>query len=373
MFAVECRAAVHWDDSDRWAIETIQIDPPRPGEVLVRMLAAGLCHTDLALARGGYPAIRRPVVGGHEGVGVVEEVGASVTGLAPGDRVLFVLPTPPCGRCQPCLNGLTHLCESGAAVTHGRQLSDGTSRHHVGGADLGIFVLLGLFAEYTVVHEASLLKISPDLLPVDVCPVSCAGVTGWGAVQNTAELRPGEVAVVVGIGGVGANAVQAARYLGAAAVIAVDPLPARRRLACDLGADDAVPDLESARGRLADVVVLTAGAGDAGMVADAMALLGKRGRLVVVNAHPDDPGVPVSLRDLQENEKQIRGCMLGSWHGRKGASFLLDLAARGRYDPSAIVSRSYRLDDIEQGYADQLSGDVVRAVLDLSKGAADAA
>jgi Zn-dependent alcohol dehydrogenase len=376
MPAVECRAAVHWGDSDRWSIEAVQVDPPRPGEVLVRMLAAGLCHTDLTLVEGGYAGIARPIIGGHEGVGVVEEVGASVTGLAPGDHVLFLVPIPPCGRCVACLKRLTYLCESGALLANGRQLSDGTARHHARGRDLGIFVLLGLFAEYTVVHEASLLKIPADLSPRDVCPVSCAGVTGWGAVQNTAELHAGEVAMIVGVGGVGANAVQAARYLGAAAVLAVDPLAVRRQLAVDLGADDAVPDLDAARdrlsewthGRMADAVVMTMGVGDGSLLAQAMTLVGKRGRLVVVNVHPDDEKeVALSLRELQEYEKQIRGCLAGSWHGRKGAGFLLDLAARGRYDPAAIVSRTYRLDDIDQGYADQLGGEVVRAVLDLGR------
>lgn len=376
MLAVECRAAVHWGDSDQWSIETIQIDPPGPGEVLVRMLAAGLCHTDRALVEGGYPDIRRPIVGGHEGVGVVEEVGPSVSGLASGDHVLFLIPVPPCGRCAACLRGLTHLCESASKVSGARQISDGTARHHARGQDLGIFVFLGLFAEYTVVHEASLLRIPADLPAPDVCPIACAGVTGWGAVQNSAELRAGEVAVIVGAGGVGANAVQAARSLGARAVLAVDPLPVRQQLARDLGADDAVADLDTAReriadwtrGRMADVVVTTAGPAGGAALAQAMALLGKRGRLVVVNAHPgEDTTVALSLRDLQQSEKQIRGCMAGSWHARQGASALLELAATGRYDPSAIVSGTYALDDIDHGYADQAKGEVVRAVLDLTR------
>lgn len=374
---MQCRAAVHWGGDAQWSIETVDIDPPRPGEVLVRMLAAGLCHTDRALVQGSYPSVRRPVIGGHEGIGVVEQVGAGVTEVAEGDHVLFLIPVPPCGRCRSCLAGWTHLCETaGAQVGPGRQISDGTARHHVRGQDLGIFVLLGLFAEYTVVNEASVLKIAPELSPLGYCTVSCAGVTGWGAVRNTAELQPGEVAVVVGVGGVGANAVQAARYLGASAVLAIDPLPDRRALAVALGADDAVSDLASARdrvaewtrGRMADAVFMTAGPNDATMMAAALGSLGRRGRLVVVNVHPDDDsGVALPLRELQEQEKQIRGCHSGSWHGRRGASFLLDLAARGRYDPGAIVSRTYPLADIYRGYAEQANGEVVRAVLDLAR------
>ena len=363
-------------ETDEWSIETVEIAPPRPGEVLVRMLAAGLCHTDLALVRGSYPGVRRPVIGGHEGIGVVAEAGAGVD-LIEGDHVLFLIPAPPCGRCHSCLAGWTHLCEtSGPQVGAGRQLSDGTARHRVDGEDVGIFVLLGLFAEYALVNAASVLKIAPDLSPFAYCTVSCAGVTGWGAVRNTAELRSGEVAVVVGVGGVGANAIQAARHLGAGAVLAVDPLAERRQLAVDLGADDAVPDLETARdrvaewthGRMADAVLMTAGPSDTAMMSGGLAALGRRGRLVVVNVHPDDSaGVTLPLRELQEHEKQIRGCHSGSWHGRRGATFLLDLAARGQYDPGAIVSRTYPLAEIDRGYAEQGRGEVVRAVLDLSR------
>jgi S-(hydroxymethyl)glutathione dehydrogenase/alcohol dehydrogenase len=201
------------------------------------------------------------------------------------------------------------------------------------------------------------------------------GCDWLGAVRNTAELQPGEIAIVVGVGGVGANAVQAARYLGASAVLAVDPLPARRRLAVELGADEAVADLDTARlrvaewtcGRMADAVFMTAGPNDTSMLSQALGSLGRRGRLVVVNVHPDDDhGVALPLRELQEQEKQIRRCHSGSWHGRRGAGFLLDLAARGRYDPGAIVSRTYALADIDRGYAEQANGEVVRAVLDFA-------
>jgi S-(hydroxymethyl)glutathione dehydrogenase/alcohol dehydrogenase len=165
--------------------------------------------------------------------------------------------------------------------------------------------------------------------------------------------------------------------MGAQAVVAVDPLAPRRQLALDLGADAATADLEAASaqvadwtgGRMADAVVMTAGG--AALVAPAMALLGRRGRLVVVGAHPGEAsGITLSLRDLQESEKRILGCMAGSWHARRGARVLLDLAAHGRYDPSAVVSRTYRLDDIAQGYADQADGAVVRAVLDFASATA---
>ncbi len=370
---VDCRAAVQWEQGGGpWSVETIHVDEPRRGEVLVRMEAAGLCHTDHHLVEGGYPDIRRPLVGGHEGAGVVEAVGPGVTELAPGDRVVLCVPVSACGVCVACLRGMSNLCEQGALTGAGRQIGDGTSRHHARGQDLGIFVFAGTFAEYTVVAQETCHRVENDLTGVEVCSVSCAGVTGWGAVQNTAELRPGDVAVVVGVGGVGANAIMAARHLGASAVLAVDPLERKRGLAAGYGADAAAADFGQARaivsewtrGRMADVVVMAMGVGNGQLLSDGLALLGKRGRLAVVNVHsPQETMASVSLRDLQSMEKQVRGCLSGSWHGRQGVRFLLDMSARGRYDPGAIVDATWKLDEIDAGYAHQLAGHSVRGVI----------
>lgn len=368
----EGRAAIQWARDQSWSIERIRVDPPGPGEVLVRVRAAGLCHSDLHMVQGGYPELSRPIVGGHEGAGVVEMTGPDVTGLGVGDHVLFCIPVPPCGTCPACLRALPYLCERGALIGKGRQISDGTARHHAGERDLAIFVFLGAFSEHTVVNASSCLRVDQSLSFAEICTISCAGVTGWGSVQNTADLRPGETAVVVGVGGVGANAVAAARFLGASWLLAVDPLDPRRELAVHLGADAAVPDLEAAAaavdsatsGRGVDAVIMAMSVGDGGLIADALPLLGKRGRLVVVNVHPDtERSVSLSMRDLQLYEKQIRGCLSGSWHGRRGAEFLLDLARRGRYDAAAIVDRTYALDQIDLGYQDQAAGRTVRAVI----------
>lgn len=371
--ALLSRAAINWEVGGGWSVEEIAVEPPRRGEVLVRIESAGLCHTDETLAAGGYPDIRRPVIGGHEGAGTVVEVGPGVTTLRPGDRVLLCVPVPACGLCVACMQGRSHLCERGALTGAGRQITDGTTRHWSGDRELGTFVFLGTFAEHTVVAEGSCLRVDADLPARDVCSISCAGVTGWGSVQNTAGLRPGEIAVVAGVGGVGANALMAARHLGASAVLAVDPLETKRRAAPRFGADAAVAGLGEARevvgdwtsGRMADVVVMAMGVGDGAVLADALALVGKGGRVVVVNVHPEEETTAaIRLRDLQSYEKQVHGCLSGSWHGRAGARFLLDLHARGRYDPSAIVGPSFALDDIEAGYAAQHEGRCIRALLD---------
>lgn len=363
---------IQWDKNDGWRLEDITIDAPLTGEVRVRIMAAGLCHSDLILAHGGYGGMRRPMIAGHEGAGVIEEVGPGVHGLAPGDQVLFCIPVPPCGTCDPCLKGMTYFCEDGRHTGAGMQISDLTSRHHARGQDLGLFVFLGTFADHTVVNQLSCLKIDPGLAFRDACTIGCAGVTGWGSVQNTGRMQPGETVVVVGIGGVGANALMAARFLGARNVIAVDSLVSKRLAAPSFGADYVAASMDEARdlvgslssGRMADIVIMSMGVGDGTLLATSLSLLGKRGRAVIVNVHPDDEAeATVSLKNVQSMEHQILGCYSGSWHGRQGASFLLGLHERGLYDPGMIVTRTYSLEQIDEGYADQAAGHCIRAVV----------
>ncbi|MDT3446547.1 MULTISPECIES: alcohol dehydrogenase catalytic domain-containing protein [unclassified Pseudofrankia] len=372
------RAAVLWPGQSTWSTEEITLDPPASGEVLVRLVATGLCHSDQHLLAGGYPGMRLPMVGGHEGAGVVEAVGPGVHRVQPGDHVVLSVPVPPCGACAACLDALPHLCERGALTGTGFQISDGTARHHARGEDLGIFVFLGTFAEHTVVHETSCVVVD-RAIPLEIaCTMACAGTTGWGAVLNTAEVRPGDLVVVVGVGGIGANAIQAAHFAGARATVAVDPVPFKRAVATKLGAAAAVPSLADAlpvvrdmtAGRMANHVVMAAAAGDGRQLEPALALVGKRGRVVVVNVHPADETVAtVSLRNLQSLEKQVVGCFAGSWDGRRGIGFLADLYQRGRYDLDLVVTRHYDgLDALPQGYQDQADGAVVRGVIRLSDG-----
>lgn len=366
------RALVQRRIDEHWSLEEITVDAPGPDEVRVRIKSAGLCRTDHHLIDRGYPQIRRPVVAGHEGAGVVEDVGENVKDIAPGDHVLFCIPVPSCGFCTACLRGLTYFCENGQYTGEGFQIADHQTRHHARGEDLSIFIFLGTFADYTVVNQRSCVKIDPSLPFEKVCTVGCAGVTGWGSVQNTAKTQPGETVVVLGVGGVGANALMAARFVGAKDVIAVDPLKSKRDVAPLFGADHAVADLAGAHdlvgsltaGRMADVVIMALGAGDGELLAPSLDLLGKRGRAVIVNVHPDkETHAAVSLQNLQSYEKQILGCYSGSWNGYQGATFLLGLQERGLYDPGLIVTNTYTLETIDEGYADQEAGNCVRAVV----------
>ncbi len=288
---MKTQAAILWEIGAPWSVEEIELDPPGPGEVLVKLAASGMCHSDEHVVTGDLP-FELPMIGGHEGAGVVEAVGEGVSWLAPGDHVVFGF-VPSCGRCASCSTGHQSLCDLGALIGIGRQV-DGTSRHHAQGQDLGIMCILGTFAHHTVVNEASCIKIDHDV-PLDrACLLGCGVVTGWGSSVYAAGVRPGDVVAVVGIGGIGINAVQGARLAGAKQIWAIDPVEFKRSKAQEFGAthtaaslEEALPAItEASWGRLADKVIMTMGIGSGELIAAALAITAKRGRVVVTNLHP---------------------------------------------------------------------------------------
>lgn len=363
-------AAVLWETNAPWSVEQIELDPPRRGEVLVRVAASGLCHSDEHLVTGDLP-FRLPMVGGHEGAGIVEEVGEGVSWLDVGDRVVFAF-IPSCGRCPSCATGRQNLCDLGAAIAGGMQIFDGTSRHHAQGADLGLMCLLGTFARHTVVNEASCIKIDADV-PLDrACLLGCGVATGWGSSVYAAQLRPGETVVVIGVGGIGANAVQGARMAGARHIVAVDPVEMKREKAIHFGATHTAASMAEAlplvrditRGALANAVVMTMGVGSGAMLADALALAGKRGRVVVTNLHPAlEVSATVSLLDLTLMEKQIIGSLFGSGSPRNEVPKLLDLYRAGTLDLDGLVTATYPLEDVNDGYDALRAGETLRGVI----------
>lgn len=368
---MQARAAIVWPGASDWSVEDIELDPPRHGEVTVRMVAAGLCHSDSHLVSGGYEGIRRPCIGGHEGAGVVEAVGPGVESVSVGDHVVFAF-MPSCGACSSCIRGLGHLCERGMYVGEGFQISDHTARHHARGVDLSAFCFTGSFATHTVAHEASCVVVDRSLPLESLCLLGCAGVTGFGAAVNTGSVRPGHTTVVVGVGGIGAMAILGARYAGAAMVVAVDPLEAKRTAALGLGADAVVASLGDAEGlvrnathgRMADQIIMAIGVGDGRMLQPALDLVGKQGRVVIVNVHPtEEREATVSLRSVQSYEKQIVGCLGGSWAPRRGIHELANLYARGRLPLDQLANQRYRLDDVSMGYADQEAGRTLRGIV----------
>ena len=367
---MKTRAAVLWDRNQDWSVEEIELDPPKAGEVLVAVGGSGICHSDEHVVTGDLPTAV-PIIGGHEGAGIVEEAGPSVTGLAPGDRVIFSF-VPSCGQCRACASGMGSLCELGMYMREGRQISDHTARHHARGHDLGLMCLLGTFAEHTVVSQASCVKIEDDL-PLDLaCLLGCGVVTGWGAVAYAGEARAGDVVVVVGVGGVGINAVQGAVAVGAEYVVAVDPVAFKREKAMEFGATHAVASSQQAaallteltRGRMAQVCVNTMGVGDGDQIGASLALVGKRGRVVVTNLHPAaETQVTMSALDLTTFEKQVRGSLFGSSNPRADIPRMLELHRSGKLKLAELRTRTYRLDEINAGFDDMRKGRNLRGVI----------
>jgi S-(hydroxymethyl)glutathione dehydrogenase/alcohol dehydrogenase len=362
-------AAICWGADTEWSVEEIDLDPPRNGEVLVRLVASGLCHSDEHVVTRDTP-LPLPMIGGHEGSGVVEEVGPGVTGLAPGDHVVFGF-IPACGRCHPCSTGHQNLCDLGALIGKGRQV-DGTSRHHARDQDLHLMCLLGTFAHHSVVNEASCIKVDPYHSLRTACLVGCGAVTGWGSSVYAAEVGPGDTVVVVGLGGIGSAAVQGARLAGAETIVAVDPVPFKRDKAKTFGAHLVAASMEEARdvvgevtrGRMANQVIMAMGVGRGDLLHQAMTLAAKRGRVVVTNIHPAaETEVALRLSDVTSMEKQIVGSLFGSANPRADIPRLLALSERGQFDLEGLVTRTYPLESVNDGYADMKAGLNIRGIL----------
>jgi len=367
---MKTKAAILWEVGKDWSVEEIELDPPKEGEVLVKMAASGLCHSDEHLFTGDLP-FDLPIIGGHEGAGVVTEVGPGVTTLKEGDHVVFGF-IPSCGRCPSCSTGHQNLCDLGAAMGTGRQITDGGARHHAQGKDLGLMCLLGTFAHDTVVNEASCIKIDDDM-PLDrACLLGCGVVTGWGSAVYAAEVKTGDTVVVVGVGGIGANAIQGAKLAGAKRIIAIDPLENKRERAMDFGATHTAASLEDALplvtdltwGTMANKVIMTMGVGDGTALAPALALAAKRGRVVITNIHPAlEMQANVNLFDLTLWEKQVVGSLFGSGNPRYDIPKLIGLWREGQIDLDGLVTKTYTLDGVNEGYEDMRAGKNIRGVM----------
>ena len=367
---MKTKAAILWEMNTPWSVEEIELDPPGPGEVLVKLGASGLCHSDEHLVTGDLP-FALPIIGGHEGAGVVQEVGAGVSWLSPGDHVVFGF-IPSCGRCVSCSTGHQNLCDMGALLGIGMQITDGTSRHHAQGKDLALMCLLGTFAHHTVVNEASCIKIDNDV-PLDrACLLGCGVVTGWGSAVYAAQVTPGDTVAVVGAGGIGSNAIQGARLAGAKRIIAIDPVEFKREKAMEFGAThtassmaEALPMIQELTwGTMANKVIMTMGVGSGEVIGEALALTAKRGRVVVTNIHPAmEMSANMSLLDMTLMEKQVVGSLFGSGNPRADIPKLLGLYRDGQIDLDGLVTNTYTLDGVNDGYEAMREGKAIRSVM----------
>jgi S-(hydroxymethyl)glutathione dehydrogenase/alcohol dehydrogenase len=377
---VKTRAALLTGTGEKWAIEEIDLASPGPDEVLVEMKAAGLCHSDEHMVTGdmvtpepvrlelGLPS-QFPLVGGHEGAGVVVEVGSQVTGLAVGDHVATSF-MPACGTCPPCVSGRQYLCDQGFSLLQ----KDKEPRHLWRGEPVNIFSGVGSFAEHALVHKNSLVKVQEQMPFAAVALVSCGVATGWGSAVERAGTRPGDVVAVVGVGGIGMNAVQGAACAGARAIVAIDPVALKREKALDFGATHAAASIQEARpiieqvslGRLADRVILAPSVLYGDLLGEALSITGKGSTCVATAVAPiTQTTASISLFELTLWNKELKGTVFGSVNPRVELPRLLALYESGKLKLDELISRRYALDEINLGYDDQRQGRILRGVIEF--------
>jgi NDMA-dependent alcohol dehydrogenase len=369
---MKIRAALLWEQPGKWEVTEVDLDPPGHGEVLVEMVATGLCHSDDHFTAGDLPAPALPFCGGHEGAGVIRAVGPGVSGLGEGDHIITSF-VPACGHCRPCAAGTQNLCDNGAVISTGTQL-DGTCRMHVDGSDIPTMGTLGTFSEWQVLDQLSCVKV-PQEVPLGlVCLLACGVPTGWGSAVNAAGIRPGDVVIVMGCGGIGINAVQGAAHMGAARVAAVDPQAFKREVALRVGATDAFATMDEAlafvqsvtNGQGAASAIVAVGVTTGEHVANAFRSVRKAGTVVVTGiGKREEFNIPVSLYELSMFQKRIQGCLYGNGSPREQIPALLDLYSSGALKLDELVTRRYTLDDINTAYSDMHAGRNIRGVIDF--------
>jgi alcohol dehydrogenase len=348
-------------------VTEVELAPPGPGELLVRVGAAGLCHSDLSVINGSRPRVM-PMVLGHEAAGVVEAVGPDTGGFAAGDHVVLAF-VPSCGTCEPCASGRPALCEPGAAAnTAGTLLSgsrpfsalDGTPLHH----HLGV----SAFAERTVVSARSAVKV-PRELPFEIAALfGCAVLTGVGAVVNSADVQAGESVVVFGLGGVGLAALLGARLAGAGTLVAVDVVPEKLELARSLGAtdtvvagDDAVAAIRELTGGGAAKAIETVGSER--VLAQAYAATRRGGTTVTVGLPHPDRALTIPAVSLVAEERTLRGSYLGSCVPERDLPRFFTLHADGRLPVEHLLTHRLTLDEVNEGFDRLASGRAVRQAI----------
>jgi alcohol dehydrogenase (nicotinoprotein) len=365
------RAAVIRQAGQPWEVTELTLDDPRAGEVRIRFAAAGMCHSDLHI-RTGDSRCRLPVVCGHEGAGIVEAVGDNVTRVQVGDHVVCSF-IPACGTCRYCATGRQNLCDYGAEMQTGRLPAGGFRFHDDEGADLGGFCMLGTFSERAVVSQASCVKIDKDI-PFDVAAlVGCGVPTGWGTSVYAAGVRAGDTVVIFGAGGVGMNAVQGARYAGARTVVVVDPVPFKLDSALKFGATHVFADPDAAhdavvamtRGQLADHAICTVGVLEAEVVSRAAAIVGKGAQVTITSVgRSGDNQIQLAANGTVVGyQRRIQGHVFGMCNPLYDIPRLLRLYREGQLMLDELITRRYRLAEINQGYQDLDDGKLIRGVI----------
>ena len=369
---METKAAVAYQAGKPLVIETVHLAEPRAGECLVEIKATGICHTDEFTLSGADPEGLFPAILGHEGAGIVREVGAGVTSLKPGDHVI-PLYTPECRQCEYCLSGKTNLCQA-IRETQGRGLMpDGTSRFSINGEKIHHYMGTSTFSNFTVVPEIALAKIRQDAPFDKVCYIGCGVTTGIGAVINTAKVQPGDNVVVFGLGGIGLNVIQGARLVGADMIVGVDMNPAKKEIAEKFGMTHFVNPKEVEGDLVPYLVDLTRGGadhsfeciGNVDVMRDALECCHKGwGESTIIGVA--GAGQEIKTRPFQLVTGRVwRGTAFGGAKGRTDVPKIVDWYMDGKINIDDLITHTMPLKDINKAFDLMHSGESIRSVVEF--------
>ncbi len=364
---MKMQAAILTEFNTPFKIETVDIAPPKAGEVLVKMAASGVCHSDWHVVEG-LSYFPLPIICGHEGAGVVEAVGDGVRQVQPGDHVSLNFRAS-CGECFYCQRGKPNLCEAYTPVLRSGLMGDGTSRLSWRGEPVYIMTGLGCFAEYVVIPESGAVPVRRDV-PLEIAAlVGCAVSTGVGAAMFTADVRPGESVAVYGAGGVGLNIIMGAALCGADPIIAVDTNSSKMEIAREFGATHTLYSDDSTIGQIQKI---TGGRGadhvfeSVGLTflqENALEATRPGGTLTLVGLTPVGSGTNLPGAVITRTEKVIRGSFYGSVQPKRDFPMFIELYSKGKLMLDELVTRRYSLDQINEAYQDMLTGEVARGII----------
>jgi NDMA-dependent alcohol dehydrogenase len=367
---MKTKGALLWELNSPWRVDEIELGDPVDGEVQVRVHAAGMCHSDYHLTTGATP-MALPALGGHEGAGVITKVGKGVTGLEEGDHVVMAF-IPACGTCPPCMKGFRSLCDRGAVLLGGKAIADGTNRIHAGSREVSAMNLLGTFSPYMTVHQDSVVKIDADVPFETAAIMGCAVPTGFGSATNVADVKPGETVIIVGVGGIGMSALQGAVLSGARRVIAIDPVAFKRDAAVKFGATHVYPSMaeaimpvmEETWGLMADKVIIAVGDMKGEYIEEALTLTAKTGTCVVTGmGSMVDADVKLNLFLFTMLQKTLKGNIFGGGSSHIETPRLVGLYKSGLLKVDEMITTTYKLENINDGYADMVDGKNIRGVI----------
>ena len=367
---MKTRAAIAFAPGQPLVVDTVQLDGPREGEVLVEIKATGVCHTDAFALAGHSSTTRFPTILGHEGAGVVLEVGAGVTSVSPGDHVI-PLYVPECRQCADCLSGRSNVCRRIRPTRDRGVMPDGSSRFSYQGRTLFHFNGTSTFANHTVLPEIALARIRPDAPFDKVCYIGCGVTTGVGAALYTGNVQPGDKVVVFGLGGIGLNVVQGARIAGAAMIIGVDPNPLRRAVGERLGLTHFFNPAEAGAELVPAITALTGGGADLAFEAVGHVAVMRQaldvcrlgwGTCVIIGL--EEAGTEMSVRPVDiRYGKTLKGSYFGGIKGRNQLPQLVDWYMQGKLVVDELITEVRPLEEVNLAFDQMRAGQAIRSVI----------